>query len=136
MSKKLDPEEKARRKKERDHAYYVRHYDEQKARYRTNGEIWRREHPERVREIDRKARATLRQTVIAAYGGKCACCGIDDWHFLSIDHINNDGAKHRMETRFGSNQLWQNIALLEVNNVNIKRAQRLELVKRIYVDKN
>ena len=25
------------------------------------------------------------------YGGKCACCGIDELCFLTIDHINNDG---------------------------------------------
>ena len=26
--------------------------------------------------------------------------GIDDWRFLSIDHINNDGATHRKDNRF------------------------------------
>jgi hypothetical protein len=32
------------------------------------------------------------------YGGKCACCGEGrDLSFLSIDHINNDGAKFRKE---------------------------------------
>lgn len=28
---------------------------------------------------------------------ECACCGIDTLHFLSIDHINNDGARDRKE---------------------------------------
>lgn len=32
-----------------------------------------------------------------AYGGKCACCGESNPIFLSIDHINNDGADHRRE---------------------------------------
>jgi len=32
------------------------------------------------------------------YGGyKCACCGETEPKFLSIDHINNDGAKHKRE---------------------------------------
>ena len=35
---------------------------------------------------------------LQAYGGKCACCGEDMWEFLTIDHKNNDGSKHRAET--------------------------------------
>jgi hypothetical protein len=34
--------------------------------------------------------------VFNAYGGpKCACCGETIFKFLTIDHINNDGAEHR-----------------------------------------
>jgi hypothetical protein len=33
--------------------------------------------------------------MIAAYGGACACCGITDPTFLSLDHVNGDGAKER-----------------------------------------
>jgi len=39
--------------------------------------------------IDRK------QRVIDYYGGKCLCCGEDGLSFLTIDHINEDGAEHR-----------------------------------------
>ncbi len=45
----------------------------------------------RVRENKRKDRAEL----IADLGGKCACCGEDTYEFLQIDHINDDGHKHR-----------------------------------------
>ena len=38
---------------------------------------------------------SLRQTIIAAYGSKCACCGEDEFLCLTIDHINNDGAERR-----------------------------------------
>jgi len=39
---------------------------------------------------DRKIKAFLR------YGGLyCACCGISQIEFLSLDHIDNDGAKQR-----------------------------------------
>ena len=31
------------------------------------------------------------------YGGKCACCGESEIKFLSIDHINGGGTKHRKE---------------------------------------
>jgi len=34
---------------------------------------------------------------IEKYGGKCACCGENNWAFLEFDHINNDGKQHRKE---------------------------------------
>lgn len=37
----------------------------------------------------------LRAEVVAAYGGKCVCCGEDESIFLAIDHVNNDGALER-----------------------------------------
>lgn len=37
----------------------------------------------------------LREEVYNAYGTKCACCGEDTPEFLTIDHINEDGASHR-----------------------------------------
>lgn len=40
----------------------------------------------------------LKLEVFEAYGGaKCACCGEDTECFLSIDHIDGNGAKHRRE---------------------------------------
>jgi predicted restriction endonuclease len=36
-----------------------------------------------------------RRAVIAAYGGKCACCGETEYDFLEVDHIANDGAADR-----------------------------------------
>jgi hypothetical protein len=35
--------------------------------------------------------------VFAHYGRRCACCGETEQAFLTVDHINNDGAKHRRE---------------------------------------
>jgi len=35
--------------------------------------------------------------LIKAYGGKCACCGISEPEFLTIDHINNDGGIERAQ---------------------------------------
>ena len=40
-------------------------------------------------------RARIRDTVFEAYGNKCACCGETEQAFLTIDHVNNDGAAHR-----------------------------------------
>jgi hypothetical protein len=44
----------------------------------------------------------LRDEVVAAYGGKCACCGEAEPRFLSIDHVNNDGADHRRSLGAGT----------------------------------
>lgn len=37
----------------------------------------------------------LRAEVFAAYGDECRCCGETEPMFLSIDHIDNDGAEMR-----------------------------------------
>lgn len=37
----------------------------------------------------------LRSKVFDAYGNSCACCGESTLEFLTIDHVNNDGAAHR-----------------------------------------
>jgi hypothetical protein len=36
-----------------------------------------------------------REKVISHYGKKCKCCGETEMKFLTIDHINNDGAEHK-----------------------------------------
>ncbi len=53
----------------------------------------------------RKAyRLKLKQDFVKAYGGKCTCCGENGIEFLTVAHLNNDGAKHRKEIG-GSNRL-------------------------------
>ncbi len=38
-----------------------------------------------------------------AYGGRrCACCGESNLGFLTIDHVHNDGAKHRVAGKYRS----------------------------------
>lgn len=47
---------------------------------------------------DRDKTKRLKLKVYDAYGGQfCQCCGETEISFLSLDHINNDGAKHRRE---------------------------------------
>lgn len=51
---------------------------------------------ESERERGRNYWKRLRHEAIMAYGGYiCACCGETEPRFLTIDHINNDGAAHR-----------------------------------------
>ena len=39
----------------------------------------------------------IKRIVMAAYGGRCACCGEEEVAFLSIDHMHGGGRKHREE---------------------------------------
>ena len=47
-------------------------------------------------------RRNLKQDALNAYGGKCACCGIDNYEFMAIDHINGGGNKHRRDNKTGA----------------------------------
>src|SRR5690242_15814506 len=51
------------------------------------------------REISLRAVAAsqrkVREECIAGYGGRCVCCGEINLAFLTIDHVNNDGAEER-----------------------------------------
>jgi hypothetical protein len=40
--------------------------------------------------------------VLEHYGGKCACCGETKIEFLTLNHTDNDGRKHREEVGAGS----------------------------------
>lgn len=47
-------------------------------------------------DINKASRDKLKLEVFTAYGGlSCSCCGDTHIEFLSLDHINNDGAVHR-----------------------------------------
>lgn len=49
----------------------------------------------------RNARARSRQTIIAAYGGKCNCCDEDQYEFLCIDHVFGGGSAERKIIKSG-----------------------------------
>jgi hypothetical protein len=50
-------------------------------------------------------RNAVRDVVYRAYGGyKCACCGETEKLFLSIDHVNNDGAEHKRSMKLNTGE--------------------------------
>ena len=54
--------------------------------------------PETYRRKRREAHRRTKLKVLEAYGGcKCACCGETHMEFMTIDHINGGGEKHRKE---------------------------------------
>ncbi|MDP9475410.1 MAG: hypothetical protein M3R38_06925, partial [Actinomycetota bacterium] len=51
---------------------------------------------EYAREANRRYRRKAKDALYEIYGGRvCACCGETEELFLSFDHINEDGARHR-----------------------------------------
>lgn len=79
--------------------------------------LWRKENPEKVkkqkqrsdtkykkanrqkmRDYEKARRKKYRLEAFHAYGGAfCVCCGESAYEFLSLDHINGGGTKHRKE---------------------------------------
>ena len=65
--------------------------DFDKSKYRKDGLMWE----------CKQCRAMMRlkfkhdtKTIIFNHYGSCRCCGENNIYFLTIDHINNDGAEH------------------------------------------
>lgn len=58
---------------------------------------WRDNNRNKIKEIGIRGRNKIKTQVIAAYGGICACCKESSLPFLSIDHIEGGGRKHRKE---------------------------------------
>ena len=79
--------------------------DESKASYQRN----------RTKALARtlEQRRALKWEVLEALGGKCACCGETMAEFLTVDHINGDGAAHRKQltgkTRASSIKIYRDI---------------------------
>ena len=59
-------------------------------------------------ESKQRSDKKLRLEVYTAYGNKCACppCGESITKFLTLDHVNNDGYKHRKELHDNSRAIY------------------------------
>ena len=58
------------------------------------------------RERSRLYREQKKAEVFEHYGKNCACCGESAIPFLTIDHVNDDGNKHRAELRGKQIYTW------------------------------
>lgn len=58
---------------------------------------------ERRAQQGREYNSRVRLQALAAYGGKCVCCGEDRHQFLQLDHPNRDGAAVRTSLGRGRN---------------------------------
>ena len=55
---------------------------------------FRKMFPERVAAATKRSNVKVKSQMIAAYGGKCVCCGETEPAFLTIDHVNRDRREH------------------------------------------
>ena len=61
---------------------------------RTEREVWMKTSTSALRNHRMKVAA------FRSYGGvRCACCGIDDYEFLALDHIDESGSEHRTDAK-------------------------------------
>src|SRR4030042_5090772 len=99
---KMTEEERKARKK----AYRENHKEERDAYDR----VYQEYHKEERKASHRDYSQRLRREAFASYGGfKCNCpggCDVTDPKFLSIDHINGGGAKHRKSVGGGGANLY------------------------------
>ena len=86
-----DPE----RRKAQNRASYYRHLEKNQKKRRE----YYSKNKEKIHSYNRNwitnYRAKLKQETLRAYGDICICCGEKNPHFLTLDHINNDGKEHR-----------------------------------------
>lgn len=62
---------------------------------------------EKILEGNRKREIDIRKKLFSHYGGKCQCCGEIKDKFLTIDHMDGGGRKHRNEISGGAKGLYR-----------------------------
>lgn len=60
---------------------------------------WRKKNKVKIAEKQKIFYEAKKRVVLQKYGGKCSCCDENNPAFLTIDHINNDGAIWRKSNR-------------------------------------
>jgi len=115
------------KQKEYNKKYYEGYREEIKEKAGKRAKVWRKNHLEyinkqqrenRVKEqnetgktknsmYSKRVRDRLKKLIFEAYGNKCQCCGEAELEFLTIDHINNDGAAHRRTLKRGGGDLYR-----------------------------
>lgn len=58
------------------------------------------------RKYAREKHRRYKLKVFEHYGMKCSCCGESIYEFLTVDHINNDGAEHRKVIGTGGTSMY------------------------------
>ncbi len=91
-----------------------RKYCSVKCRTKLQNADRRRRHPERIRDwwdkhpgYAEKRAIELKRITFSHYGGAiCSCCGEQEITFLTIDHVNGGGGRHRKELRAQNFYKW------------------------------
>lgn len=65
--------------------------------HRRASEKYRLKDPKKCITATTKSNRKIRLEVLEHYGKICKCCGVTNYEFLTLHHVNNDGATHRKE---------------------------------------
>lgn len=111
-------EEQREQRREYSRRYRAEHLEECRERERRYTEenrekkrAYQRAIPKEKWQVrNRKFKEKLKAEVYGHYGNKCSCCGEAEIVFLSIDHINGNGNKHR--NSLGKHERGSSTALL------------------------
>lgn len=71
------------------------YYENNREKIGTRIKEYRKNNGEKVSTWQKLRNRKIKKIVMEHYGGKCECCGETRIEFLTIDHVNGDGAKHR-----------------------------------------
>lgn len=105
---RVDPE----RKRQADREWRERNSEECKARARERYRRLTLSQRDCQREYARNHNNRLKREALEHYGGIfCRCCGESELLMLSLDHIANDGAKHR-KSLTGSTRLMPQVSYI------------------------
>ena len=63
-------------------------------------------HKEEIAKYKKERLQKFKQIVLQHYGQTCACCGESNTEFLTVDHINGEGNKHRKKENYNSILEW------------------------------
>lgn len=74
-----------------------KYYENNKEKLLKKSTIFQKENREKHNEYNRRTKVNYRRKVLEHYGLKCECCGEEIYEFLTIDHINGGGNKHKKE---------------------------------------
>ena len=69
--------------------------------------IWQQENKDKVKARNNRSYYKIKRELLAAYGGKCACCGETEPVFLSLEHKNGGGVAHRKRLGGGHAIWWE-----------------------------
>ena len=68
--------------------YHKEHYQKNKQKYRDRAKLWRKNNPEKRKQIARDSARKIRSIAIEILGSKCSLCEEPDIRALEIHHIN------------------------------------------------
>ena len=88
--------------KEHKKEYWRRNKKQIQERRREYNKKYRKINKEKNQEYLKNYRLIVKKRILEHYGVKCTCCGETRIEFLTIDHINGGGNKHRKEIGGGS----------------------------------